>query len=87
MESGQTTTLAISGISVGYVNNRIDLLSEFDASYRNYGMRISGAAWYDDGMRVGLTILRIYRPNTQAAFLGGQQPVARWFAEFHGQVW
>lgn len=32
----------------GLISNRLDLLSELDASYRNFGMRISGAAWNDD---------------------------------------
>ncbi|NLQ18273.1 DUF1302 domain-containing protein [Marinomonas sp. M1K-6] len=32
----------------GLVSNRLDLLSEFDASYDGFGVRISGAAWYDD---------------------------------------
>jgi hypothetical protein len=31
----------------GLVSNRVDLLSEFDASLNNLGMRLSGAAWYD----------------------------------------
>jgi Protein of unknown function (DUF1302) len=31
----------------GFVSNRADLLSEFDASYKNVGMRLSGASWYD----------------------------------------
>lgn len=31
----------------GIVSNRVDLFSEFDASYKNMGMRVSGAAWYD----------------------------------------
>lgn len=32
----------------GVVVNRLDLLSEFDAIYKNkYGMRVSAAAWYD----------------------------------------
>ncbi|MDH4607470.1 DUF1302 domain-containing protein [Pseudomonas sp. BN102] len=32
----------------GFVSNRLDLLSEFDVIYKNkYGMRVSGAAWYD----------------------------------------
>ena len=32
----------------GLVSNRIDLLSEFDFRFkRNYGFRVSGAAWYD----------------------------------------
>nr|WP_067297385.1 DUF1302 domain-containing protein [Marinobacterium profundum] len=33
----------------GLISNRMDLLSEFDLSYdRRYGVRLSGAAWYDD---------------------------------------
>jgi hypothetical protein len=31
----------------GIVSNRLDLLSELDASYGNVGARVSGAAWYD----------------------------------------
>jgi hypothetical protein len=31
----------------GVVSNRFDLFSEFDASYQQVGMRVSGAAWYD----------------------------------------
>ena len=32
----------------GFVSKRVDLLSEFDAVYqRNFGLRISTAAWYD----------------------------------------
>lgn len=32
------------------VNNRVDLLSEFDLVYKkNMGVRVSGAAWYDHG--------------------------------------
>lgn len=32
----------------GLISNRIDWLSELDASYKNFGGRLSGAAWYDD---------------------------------------
>ena len=36
----------------GLVSKRIDLLSEFDAVYRkDYGVRVSGAAWYDAAYR------------------------------------
>lgn len=31
----------------GTVANRLDLLSEFDLSYKNVGFRVSGAAWVD----------------------------------------
>lgn len=33
----------------GLISNRVDLLSDFDLVYReNWGLRLSGAAWYDD---------------------------------------
>lgn len=32
----------------GVVSNRVDLFSELDLAYKNMGMRLSGAAWYDD---------------------------------------
>jgi hypothetical protein len=31
----------------GVVSNRVDLLSEFDLTYRQWGARVSGAGWYD----------------------------------------
>jgi hypothetical protein len=31
----------------GIVSNRLDLLSELDAGYGNFGARVSAAAWYD----------------------------------------
>ncbi len=31
----------------GLITNRIDLLSELDLSTKNFGLRVSGAAWYD----------------------------------------
>lgn len=34
--------------SRGLVSNRVDLLSEFDLTYKQTGMRLSAAAWYDD---------------------------------------
>lgn len=33
--------------SRGIVSNRVDLLSEMDASYRDVGLRVSAAGWYD----------------------------------------
>ena len=36
-----------NNFSRGIVSNRLDLLSELDASYANLGARISAAAWYD----------------------------------------
>lgn len=32
----------------GIISNRLDLFSELDASYMNFGARVSGAAWYDE---------------------------------------
>ncbi|MCY1271150.1 hypothetical protein D9M70_197040 [compost metagenome] len=29
------------------ISNRLDVLSEFDLKYREYGLRLSGAGWYD----------------------------------------
>ncbi|MBI5445789.1 MAG: DUF1302 family protein, partial [Deltaproteobacteria bacterium] len=31
----------------GLISNRFDLFSEFDAIYKGFGLRLSGAAWYD----------------------------------------
>ncbi|MCP4712164.1 MAG: DUF1302 domain-containing protein, partial [Planctomycetes bacterium] len=31
----------------GLISNRFDLLSEFDVIYKGWGVRLSGAAWYD----------------------------------------
>lgn len=31
----------------GLISNRVDLLSELDLTYKNFGARVSGAAWYD----------------------------------------
>lgn len=33
--------------SRGLVSNRVDLLSEIDLTYKRFGARVSGAAWYD----------------------------------------
>lgn len=31
----------------GLISNRLDLLSDLDLTYKNFGARVSGAAWYD----------------------------------------
>ena len=31
----------------GLISNRLDILSELDVTYKNFGARVSGAAWYD----------------------------------------
>jgi hypothetical protein len=33
--------------SKGLISNRVDLFSEMDVSFRDFGARLSGAAWYD----------------------------------------
>ncbi|SDK79891.1 DUF1302 domain-containing protein [Pseudomonas indica] len=43
--------------SRGLVSNRLDILSEVDLSHRNYGLRVSGAAWYD----------RVYNEDTDSS--------------------
>ncbi len=40
----------------GVISNRLDLLSEMDLSTQNYGVRVSGATWYDD----------VYNQNTDS---------------------
>ncbi len=37
----------------GLVSNRVDLLSELEASYQDFGLRVSGAGWYDTVYRHG----------------------------------
>lgn len=59
----------------GLINNRFDLLSEFDFSYRNVGLRVSGAAWYDDVYNKSRTDYPGGLPNTQADLRGGPQNV------------
>lgn len=58
----------------GVINNRLDLLSEFDLSYRNVGFRLSGAAWYDTVYMRGNNDYpdSIPIPNTVSAVLGGR---------------
>lgn len=51
----------------GLISNRVDLLSEFDAQYKDVGARISAAAWYD-------TIYN--RRNDNPGFAGGGTPNA-----------
>jgi hypothetical protein len=41
--------------SKGLVSNRVDLLSELDLNYGNFGARLSGAAWYDQRYRRSTT--------------------------------
>lgn len=36
-----------NNFSRGLVSNRLDVFSELDATYGNFGARLSGAAWYD----------------------------------------
>ena len=56
------------------INNRFDLLSDFDLAYRSYGLRISGAAWYDTvyTRRHNDFPSSIAIPNTVSALTGGR---------------
>lgn len=56
------------------INNRFDLLSDFDLAYRNSGLRISGAAWYDTvyTRRHNDFPSSVAIPNTVAALTGGR---------------
>lgn len=55
--------------SRGLISNRLDVLSEFDVRYkRNYGMRLSAAAWYDDVYNKGND-----NPGGFSPFAGGSQ--------------
>lgn len=49
----------------GFVSNRADLLSELDISYRNFGVRASGAAWYDGAYNRSTD--NAFRPTWNAA--------------------
>ncbi|RTL54163.1 MAG: DUF1302 domain-containing protein [Rhodocyclaceae bacterium] len=55
----------------GMINNRVDLLSEFDLAYQNLGARISGAAWYDAEYNKNHNDFVGAPPNTIAAAMGG----------------
>lgn len=55
----------------GMINNRLDLLSEFDLQYKQVGFRISGAAWQDAVYTKGTNDFSGSVPNTQAAVMGG----------------
>lgn len=49
----------------GIISNRFDILSEFDARYKDFGLRVTGAAWYDS----------IYNErNDNPGFAGGAAP-------------
>lgn len=51
LTEGQTALNQDDGdrnFSKGLISNRLDLLSEMDVTYQNFGARVSGAAWYDD---------------------------------------
>ena len=37
----------------GLISNRADWFTEFDATYQNVGLRVSGSAWYDDAYNRG----------------------------------
>lgn len=50
LSSGQTALNQDDGdrsFDKGLISNRLDILSELDISYRDFGARVSGAGWYD----------------------------------------
>lgn len=52
----------------GLISNRLDLLSELDVKYQNFGARVSGAGWYDT----------VYNSeNDNPGFAGGAFPNQR----------
>lgn len=51
--------------SRGLISNRLDLLSEFDVQYQNFGARISAAGWYDASYA---------GKNDNPGFAGGSAP-------------
>lgn len=60
----------------GIINNRIDLLSELDASYRGFGARVSAAGWYDAVYRQSSNDYPAGgAPNTLSALSGGANNV------------
>lgn len=59
------------GHKKGLISNRLDLLSEFDARYRDVGMRLSGAAWFDSEYNKSHNDYDLaVAPNTQAQAAG-----------------
>ncbi|WP_225869747.1 DUF1302 domain-containing protein [Glaciimonas sp. PCH181] len=50
----------------GLISNRLDLLSEFDATYKDFGVRVSGATWYDSVYKKSNA--NTSTPNTVNAF-------------------
>lgn len=59
----------------GLINNRLDVLSEFDLLYKNVGFRTSGAAWYDSVYMKNHNDYPGATPNTQSALAGGANNV------------
>jgi hypothetical protein len=55
----------------GLINNRFDLLSEVDISYKGFGARVSGAGWYDSVYRKDSTDFPAGRPPNSIAALSG----------------
>ncbi|MGY0614733.1 DUF1302 domain-containing protein [Vibrio sp. FJH11] len=60
----------------GFVSNRFDLFSELDASYKEMGLRVSGAAWYDF----------IYNQDTDnKSFTSNHQPASE-FSDYTREI-
>ena len=60
----------------GLVSTRLDVLSEFDLSYRQVGLRLSGAGWYD----------RVYNRDTANGSFSANHSPASEFADETRQI-
>ena len=61
-----------NNFGTGVVSNRFDLFTEFDLQAQNYGLRLSGAAWYDS----------VYNGNTSnTTTTSNHQPASEFASE------
>ncbi|MGQ7814385.1 DUF1302 domain-containing protein [Metapseudomonas furukawaii] len=58
------------------IQNRLDIFSEFDAKYKNVGLRVSGAAWYDN----------VYQSSNDNDTLTANRPVGEPANEFSSET-
>lgn len=58
------------------IQNRLDVFSEFDAKYKNFGLRVSGAAWYDN----------VYQSSNDNDTLTANRPIGEPANEFSSET-
>lgn len=58
------------------IQNRLDIFSEFDAKYKNVGLRVSGAAWYDN----------VYQSSNDNDTLTANRPIGEPANEFSSET-